>query len=558
MVWLDAPGWSRARLVTTTALDEPVALTIDDAGGIYLALARAAGTARRPSIMALDRAATPRWEYEFAAASAPPRQMSIFATADGLAAFWIAGDQLILARLDRDGALQQAPVALGGQTVVASYSVALDAAGNGTIWFGGAPGRAGVFAGSITNPSAPAQLIDKDGIQPRIQYDAAGTLHAIWQRSTPDAAHEIWYAVIPPGETSLAQPRRIAAIVTPESGVELEGPQLGLDGQYGYILWSTRITSGRNAGAVFSQYHPFALTEANPMVEAQTLAFPRDTRLRYGEAPNGALRGGPRVMLADWSPLSGVAATALTPVGASGELAVIGEAPISAGTTQRTTQVGALFFADGAPQSYQLLTSGRRGSYSPAITADQAGNLYATWREVGLGESPVFFAGTAPDLRAALSVLSTDDIARIAADVLFGMLAGVVIAPISLLFWILPALAVLAPLWFFKPTEGRWMRLVAFGIALAAIGVYWAGKLALFDQAREYVPFSAWIPQLAPWLALPLQLGVPLAIAALALAIAWRVAYRGARQSLFLTAVVYMAVDGLCTMAIYGERLFTQ
>ena len=40
VVWLNAPGWSRARQVGITALDQPTPLAADEAGRAYLLLAR--------------------------------------------------------------------------------------------------------------------------------------------------------------------------------------------------------------------------------------------------------------------------------------------------------------------------------------------------------------------------------------------------------------------------------------------------------------------------------------------------------------------------------------
>src|SRR5688572_1117033 len=57
-LWLHAPGWSRARLVGNTRIEETVPVALDDAGRIYLFLSPAdAG----PQIVALSRAAESLW-----------------------------------------------------------------------------------------------------------------------------------------------------------------------------------------------------------------------------------------------------------------------------------------------------------------------------------------------------------------------------------------------------------------------------------------------------------------------------------------------------------------
>ena len=51
-------------------------------------------------------------------------------------------------------------------------------------------------------------------------------------------------------------------------------------------------------------------------------------------------------------------------------------------------------------------------------------------------------------------------------------------------------------------------------ILAIALGVYWAIKLVMLNGALGFVPLSAWLPAMPPWLAPALQLGAPLLIAA--------------------------------------------
>jgi hypothetical protein len=93
-------------------------------------------------------------------------------------------------------------------------------------------------------------------------------------------------------------------------------------------------------------------------------------------------------------------------------------------------------------------------------------------------------------------------------------------------------------------------KLIALALALAA---YWVSKWISLPGMREYVPFSAWLPFIPAWLNAPLMWGVPAVIAALGLWAAWYTIFRrGEGRSPIFFLLIYAAVDGMLTMAIYG------
>jgi hypothetical protein len=72
----------------------------------------------------------------------------------------------------------------------------------------------------------------------------------------------------------------------------------------------------------------------------------------------------------------------------------------------------------------------------------------------------------------------------------------------------------------------------------------------------SYAPFSAWIPAMPAWLSALLQVVVPVGIFMGALWIAWRYTYQRGIQSAVLFIAIYIGIDSVCTMAIYGGLLF--
>jgi hypothetical protein len=554
--WLKAPGWSRAQLVGTTSLDQPVPLAVDGSGGAYLFLVHADGGARYPRVLALDERAALRWEHTFTTPLVAPRSPQILWDGRGLTLLWISEERLYAATLDPAGNPQGEPRQLSGQARVASYAAAADGGGRIALWLSGAQATPGLYAVDLAGTNGPAQLAAV-GERPALRFDEAGALHALWTEPAEAGATTVWYAVYPGGAYEAGRERALTAIAAAGAGAVIEGPWLGLDRSHGYVLWTIFFRAGMNAGVSLAQYVAFPLGRPEAASEVEPISVPGSADLAYAELAEGGLLAGPRLPLAEWSPAQGAAPTGLALDGAGGpELALAGEVRLPFRGMQSVTQVGALFFRDGRPDSYQLLSYGRRSAFTPALISDEAARLHLTWRELRGSGAAVYYASTAPAAREALAALSADDLMRVAAEVVFGMLTGVVVAPFMALFWLVPALLLLLPTWPLRRGDaglGAWGSQLSL---LIALGAYWAIKLVMLSGALAFVPLSAWLPAMPPWLAPPLQLGTPLLIAAGGLWFAWAFSYGRGLRSAALFVALYAAVDSVGTMAIYGEALF--
>jgi hypothetical protein len=552
-VWLDAPGWSRARLVATTRLDEAVPMAVDERGGVYLFLVQAEGAARRARVVALDRGAAIAWERSFALPSAPSSPRLLLDGGD-IVLLWVGDQRLYAARLDQAGNLAAEPAPVSGDARVVSLAAA-GASGQVAAWFASAGETPGVYRVALEESPPRVTLVDQAGSRPALQYDGAGALHAVWLSRASEGETRVYHATYPGGAYRPDAQLQIGALEGFGPGERAVGPVLGLDEGHGYLLWTSYVTSGMNAGRSTSRYLAFPLGQPSSGVAAATLALPGTTRLGYEVLPGAALEAGERVAFTP-SPSYGAVPSAFAANGSPAtELAVACEVLLQSGG-RNTGRVCALFFEGGAPGSYQLLSDGRRSAFTPTIASDGEGRLYLTWREIQGAESAVYFASTAPDIAEALSVLTPDDGLRILSDVIFGMIAGAILSPFTILLWVAPALLALAPFWLLGRASPRIGERMA-GLSLAvALGVFWVGKLAILREAFGFVPLSGWVPALPAWLGLPLQIGVPLLIAALALLVAWDQSYRRGRPWPALFVLIYGAIDSVATMAVYGERLF--
>ena len=561
--WLDAPGWSRGRLVGNTQAVDAASMALDEAGNIYLLVFSGDEDIGYPRVVALNRQAAVVWDRTYEVALERPGRSRILWDGHALQLFWLSRQGIYQAQVEAaTGELLGPPILLSGGVQVRYYDVAQDAGGATTVWYAGPQEAAGVYALFPDSLPGEATLVDPTGTRPEVQYDQAGTLHAVWIHYPPDKSPQFFYAAYQEGRYSLRSPGREALVLAPQVGnATLIGPRLGLDRERVYLLWTVLPILGASAGAAETSYVTFPLGQpAAAFLRSPTgqLRVPYGYHLSYQPLSGSGLQAGPRVPLA--SPLGDstpyIIELAVNPAVAP-ELVVAFQTQLEYLMRKEQAQISAVFFQDGAPIAYQLLSFTPTVSRYPAILSDQAGQLYLTWLESGAPSGySVYFASTAPDIRQALSGLTADDAGRLAAETIFGLLGGVVLAP-WLLAWVMVPLVILGVT---APIRREDDSLTSPGVVVSlalALAAYWAGKLLLMPGLPSYVPFSAWLPMIPPGLNLPLQVGVPLLIAGLGLVVAWRYTYYGSeRPSTLFFLLIYAALDGALTMAIYSPVFY--
>jgi hypothetical protein len=557
-LWLEAPGWSRAQWVGDASLNQAVSLAVDDRSGIYLLAIQDKASAHYAHVIALNRRADIVWERTLDTVLVKPDKARILWDGQELDLFWLDEQSLYAARLDTSGNVRAAPALLSGETSVGSYDVASDSNGSVAIWYGGLRRKPGVYALSFKDPTGETTLVDAEGIQPAVQYDNQGTLHVTWIAYPPEqTSPRFYYAAYPRG---LYRPEQQTVVTEPyvRSDSLLQGPWLGLDRKHVYLFWIEVIRSGRQMNQLEAWYVYLAANEPGWASEPGSVALPRTDELLYETLPEGGLAAGQRVSLASGQyPLAVPPSEITVNAAAEQELVLALRAQVPYRRNSIVSQVSTLFLQDGVPTAYQLLTFTPRSSLAPAVVSDEAGYLYLTWieRKEGTGFQ-IYFASTAPDVRQTLSSVTREDVGRMVADTLFGLLKGAVFSPFAAMIWFAAPLLVLALTWAFRRGgESLVSRPALISMALALLA-YWAGKLVTFARARTYVPFSAWVPVIPAWLQVPLQLGVPIVVTLVALKVAWRYANRSSTKSAALFAAIYAGVDSLFTMAVYGGLLY--
>jgi hypothetical protein len=219
--------------------------------------------------------------------------------------------------------------------------------------------------------------------------------------------------------------------------------------------------------------------------------------------------------------------------------------------SKSAVQVGTLFIQDGLATGYQLLSFTTTPSSAPTLIGDASGDLYVSWVEPDENGFRAYFASTAPDIQQALRSLTALDIGRFAGATIFGLVTGALLSPIAAVLWLFIPLAILA---LTSPLRRGDQHLSSPGTAVSlflAVAAYLAVKFLSIPGIRDYVPFSAWLP-LPEWLQAPLQYAVPIAITIVALLTAWHFTYRRGRMSPLFFIMIFAAMDGVLTMAVYG------
>lgn len=556
-VWLNAPGWNRARLVGNTPIVDPASIALDDEGNIYLFMIGGDKDAPYPRVIALNREADVLWDNTYEVALKWPDQPRILWDGERLQLFWLSERGLYNAQVDATSAqLVGQPTLLSGESKTGSYDVTANVDGASVVWYAGLDEKAGLYALPPGDLTGEAILVDAQGDRPDLQYDDAGTLHVAWFRYPPGYDHpQFLYAAYQDG---VYAPGQETIVLEPPLGTTtVFGPWLGIDEQRAYLFWNVFFRIGPRAGDALTYYVHFPHGQPTSASSVRNLIVPASYELPYQNPPDDGLEAGPRVPLGG-GPYAGADRIAQVSVNSAAqqELVIAFRGQLEYLRRKEQNQVSTVFFQDGTPAAYQQVSFTPASSGHPAILSDAAGQLYITWLEDGaLSGYDVYFASTAPDIQAALSGLTWGEVGPLVAETLFGLLTGAVLVPLALL-WTLPALVILGLTSVIRRDEESFTSpgvIVSLGLAITA---YWVTKLTFMPTVRDYVPFSAWLPFLPPALNFPLQVGVPLLITGLALAVAWRYTYGGERPSSFFFLLIYAVVDGALTMAIYGVTFY--
>jgi hypothetical protein len=238
------------------------------------------------------------------------------------------------------------------------------------------------------------------------------------------------------------------------------------------------------------------------------------------------------------------------------ESAVAFRAAVNYYWRRSASQIGLVYMQNGLPSSYQLLSFTQQASTDPTIISDADGQLYLTWLESGdVSRFDVLFAATAPGIQEAFNPVTTDDVTQLSAATIFGLLTGVLLAPVAAMIWLVAPVITLPLTSIFRRGEQTIRSPGTIVTLVLAIIIFQGVKFASLPAIADYVPFSAWLP-LPDIVKAPLQIIVPIAIMIGALFTSWHFTYRRSSNSPLFFMLLYIATDTLFTMSIYGVLFY--
>lgn len=555
-LWLKAPDWSRAQVVGGMGIPDPAPAAIDGDGNIYFLFIDGELEALQAQIVALNNRAEPLWEHTFSDLLRLPDDPQLVWDGEQLHAFWINNGALVTAQLNGDGDVLQEPAVISGEVRVDSYSAAGSLTGGLSVWFAADRRESGLFSASH-DPTDEPLLIDEAGIFPSLRYDKEGALHAIWAhypRDNPET--EFLYAAFPDGNYTAGNETVIYETSIPQTAT-LVGPTLGLDTANVYLFWIEIFRTGLEAGFTETRFITFPQDAPGQVSSPQETFIPTEHDLEYAPFPSGSIQAGPRYLLASRpSPGLSVFQDINTNASQEPELAIAFRASVNYYWRRDASQIGLIYLQGGTPTSYQLLSFTQPPSTDPVVISDSNEQLYVTWLETGdISRFDVYLASTAPDIKDAFNPATVDDVTQLTAAIVFGLLTGVLLAPIAAVLWMVLPLIVIGLTSIFRRGEQTIRSPGTIVTMILSIAAFQVAKVASLPGILDYVPFSAWLP-LPDILKAPLQIFVPIAVMIGAIGTAWHFTYRRRTQSPLYFMILYVATDTLLTMAIYGVLFY--
>ncbi len=392
---------------------------------------------------------------------------------------------------------------------------------------------------------------------PDVAIDRDGGMHLLWSEEGRSGQEiEIYYAGL--GDSV---PEHVSGVKLQEfdrkSFVSMSWPVLALDRDHAYAIWTAEPV--QTYGEPFRQVWSVSigLDEEQPAA-AERFVLPLEENPEYAqhEAPYTYRHMVPLPSPPEFSPINYMIDTPSPLCAQADEVPVAFSALVQRGSgTEAQIVMG--IFAEGHLIGYQQAGKTTHWSRVPSVASDSGGNLHLSWVE-GLepGPSDVYYGSTSASVRQRLDRVTSQDLVLGVFNTAFGAAAGFAMMPLVAIWLIVPLLWVAISGRFIgeKGVQGRSGR-VALAIGLV---LYLIVKVYLTPSLLTYVPFSASVPFLPSSAEIPLQLVVPLFISAAAVGAVIYALRRVRTTSLLLSALAFMLLDALLTVAIYGPGMIPQ
>ncbi len=586
--------WSRGLAVGATSFNAPVALyAAPDGSAVHLAWGEVSAEGDGIRYVRLNAQAQVVRDYILPFPVRSPRNVRLVSDGAGdLTLLWLDGigeqRQVMAARLDSAGEPLGAPVQVSLPPPEADGFSATAADGVHVFWSHEGTGEArGIYhvrLDATGRPTTPGVRIVAGGISPGAATDADGRVHLAWIYEPKSGEEHVFYARFDPDTRELESAREVGTLVG-GTKTRIYGPEVGLTHSHAYVFWSWErliapiyLLSAPEAGQGECHYMALPLAEGGAPPEEQTLNLPILTRPTYVPAAGAYAYSALAQPVSDanrlvqvYGPLPAIRTTmpgasmpprytqlvdinsmaVYMPAPAAGarDEAAVGVVFLTATKRSQHLVIGVAYLADGALKGYQIAGRTATQSIRPTLAADERGHLHLAWLEpAGVRRYAVYYAGTAPETRAALGRLTLRDVGDALLQGIWGVVEAVSLFPMAFLALLAPLVWVVAYL--LAKAEGS-LRFRGSRIALAvAILLYIPAKFFLLPP--DLLSFPPLSDRLPPTAANALVIGLPVAILCAALGVMMLYVRRAEGRSLLAAYLVFGATDAFLTIALYA------
>jgi hypothetical protein len=496
-----------------------------------------------------------------------PRQPQLLVASQGSAHLFAQGrrdssstDGLFYMRVAADGTVVGEGLQLSSlEHALLNYGVAAGRAGNVEVFWAEEEGDSSALYHQRLGPDGlPQTNVQRiaEGEEPTAQVDSEGTVHLAWLSPSGGRSRRLLYAAFPAGQATPTEGTEVGALPAP--GVGVRRPiSLGLDEQQVYIFWSMEWRSGLSAGSAEATYVHFRLGEPQEAL-MQSVKIPEDSEAydaltgSPGAAESYQLEHVQMALSASIGRTSGFLEAPHAVPGQRAELAVVLGAKVQYRRSDENQVVLALY-KDGQMVAYEMATRTADLSQWPAAVADERGHLHLLWIDYDTSAAhSVYYASTAPEVRAHLDTRTTQDLLLGSAEAAWGMLSGLSLLPL-LVILLLPVVIWCGIFYIFgadDSLEEKGPR-VAFVIALL---IYFVGKLVVMSPVLLLPPGLSMVPA---WLREAWPILMMVIVAAIAALVLWRLYWRRSdRPALFPAVLWFTLADSLVTLLLYGITFF--
>ncbi|MDH7486200.1 MAG: hypothetical protein QHJ81_07960 [Anaerolineae bacterium] len=564
-----SPDWSRGLRLGVASLPQPAALAVNEAGTeVHLAWSAQAEERTALRYVRLDEQGRVARDEMLATSLFLPREPQLVLDGSGvLHLFCLARlrssepEGLFHLPIGQEGQPLAEPVRLSGaDETVTSMAALADRAGQVEVFWAVEGGPApGIYHHRLGQEPVSTALVVPQGEYPAAAVDAEGGMHLAWLQGRQGGQKEIRYAFFPGGDVGPAQGAVVASLHV-GTGTLLQRPALGLDSSHVYIFWSAEYRGGLQAGSAETSWASFPLGRPDRSRTNQVLLPGEYPGLPFGRLPSPTwqARLTQRLLPDLWElPPEGVtrySGFVYMPALAFGqwpELPVALSMMIRYRAHDYVQPVMALF-QGGQLLGYQVAGRTRHFSLYPRLAGDQAGNLHLVWvDQAGWGNYEIIYATTAAAARAHLDRLDATDVLVGVVDTVWGMLSGLSLIPLLIPAVFVPLVCIV--LYYIFGREDSLQEKGPRVVLLIALILYLGGKLLVLSPVFATVPL---LDYTTGWLTPVMQWGSPVFVLALAVLALILYIRRAGRPSLFVGFLIFVLVDALLTLVLYGPGFF--